>query len=192
MQYNRHYAAIRAQYGERCAARSGLPLINHIHEGVAVLVAIGSSMRAVEAYCLHPLLQNDDDVQTAMRSDSAFLQCQADPAAVVLAMEYRRVANAYLSHHYQGKDDPIALSCLDEVNDMLIADKVQNRKDFERRHAESHAERARLDAYFRHWLRRLGISESRYWELATMLESVKAPPAILAARPEVGFRSIKQ
>lgn len=179
MPYNRHYAAIRAHYGDRRAERSQLPLLNHIHEGVQILLELGAPLRAMEAFCLHPLLQADPDLQTALTADSPFQHYRPDPAAVLLAMEYRRVANAYLSCHYQGNADPIGLSCLTEVNQMLIADKVQNRKDFELHHAGGHGNRIALAAYFKNWLNRLGVSEARYQALRQRLATVDGPPMIL-------------
>jgi hypothetical protein len=48
---------------------------------------------------------------------------------------------------------------------MLIADKGQNRKDFELHHARTHPRAAELRSYFANWLGRLTISETRYQEL---------------------------
>jgi hypothetical protein len=169
MRDNKHYSAIAAFYGSKQAIRSGLPLINHINQGLQILDAIGSSTRAKEAFCIHPMLQDDEPLQGALQADSEFAKWALDPAPVVLAMEYRSVANAYLSQHFQGDDDPIALSVVAEVNHMLIADKVQNRKDFEIYHLGSHPNSDVLARYFQNWLRRLGISEGRYRELADML-----------------------
>ncbi len=166
---NPHYRAVADFYGERCAERSGVPLINHIHEGIAVLISIGSTVRAMEAYCLHPLLQDDDALAACLKPDSVFARYALSPEVVALAMEYRACANAYLSRHYRGPDDAIVLSCLPEVVDMLVADKVQNRKDFELFHLESHPKSAVLAGYFGNWLRRLDISEERYEELLARL-----------------------
>lgn len=169
MKNNKHYAAIGEYYGHQRAARSGVPLIVHIDEGIALLDALGSSMRAKEAFCIHPLVQDDSALMAALAPGSIFARHQPDPAAVTLAMEYRRVANAYLSHHCKDSEDQIELSCLDEVNQMLVADKVQNRKDFERFHLGTHARGATLERYFANWLRRLDISETRYAQLCRNL-----------------------
>ena len=171
MKNNKHYAAIREYYADERAARSCVPLIAHIDEGIALLDAIGSSLRAKEAFCIHPLLQDDGALAAALEPGSIFERHQPDAAVVAVAMEYRRVANAYLSHHCKGSDDLIELSCLVDVNQMLVADKVQNRKDFERFHLETHARSATLALYFANWLRRLGISEERYAELSNSTRS---------------------
>jgi len=125
--------------------------MNHIDEGLIVLDAIGAEEIAKRAYCLHPLLQDDENLK-----------------AVFLAMEYRIVANSCLSHHVGVA--PRA-STIDAVNQMLIADKVQNRKDFEQHHKGVHPESERLSAYFANWLSELGISEERYQELKAALAS---------------------
>jgi hypothetical protein len=55
---------------------------------------------------------------------------------LLLATEYRNIANAHLSYHPPG-ESTFVLSPLSEVNIMLIADKIQNRKDFELYHVEN-------------------------------------------------------
>ncbi len=59
----------------------------------------------------------------------------------------------------------IRLSPIKAVNDMLIADKVQNRKDFLRYHYGPHQHWRELDLYFQMWLFRLGISDRQYRDL---------------------------
>lgn len=56
-----------------------------------------------------------------------------------------------------------------DVQHMLIADKVQNRKDFECYHLGTHPRSAERLPYFKNWLEVLGISESRYQELAGLI-----------------------
>jgi len=53
---------------------------------------------------------------------------------------------------------------LKEVNDMLISDKIQNRKDFEIYHLGKHERSSQLDQYFKNWLTKLDISEEQYQE----------------------------
>lgn len=175
MKTNKHYLAIAEFYGDQTAARSGVPLICHVNEGLMLLDVSGAPLTAKEAFCLHPLLQDDQALAEAMRPGSVFQRWRPDPVPVALAMEYRRVANAYLSHHCTGEDDAIALSPIDEVNQMLFADKVQNRKDFERFHRGTHAHSARLDVYFRNWLRRLDVSEPEYADWVALLSEARRP-----------------
>ncbi len=156
------YEAIRRFYGDRRAKRSGVWLMNHIDEGLFVLRELGASDTAMRAYCLHPLLQGDDDLA---RSYADGLQRRVDPDALLLALEYRQFANRHLSRHRVPSPDAIALSPLPEVLQMLTADKIQNRKDFEEHHGTTHPEAARLRAYFAEWFVRLGVEDVRYHAL---------------------------
>lgn len=52
-----------------------------------------------------------------------------DRRVMLLGMEYRSTANNYLS--FKSATEQIKLSPITDVNHMLVADKVQNRKDFE-------------------------------------------------------------
>ncbi len=70
-----------------------------------------------------------------------------DSIAIALSMEYRSVANRYLSRMELRTPDTIELSPVAEVNKMLIADKVQNRKDFER-YNRNHPREEHLALYF--------------------------------------------
>ena len=75
---------------------------------------------------------------------------------------YRLVANKYLSHDCKSEFDAIGLSQIKCVNDMLIADKIQNRKDFESYHLGTHEKGDILELYFSNWLKVLSISEQQY------------------------------
>lgn len=161
------YQTILTYYGERRTTRSGVRLMNHIDEGLVVLDEIQASELAKRAYCLHPLVQED----AALVSNMHLLH-STTPEAVALAMEYRWVANNYLSFHNSRAAQEIELSPLADVNDMLRADKVQNYKDFLIYHLASHPQAARLDQYFRQWLERLRISKEQFQELGSLLKEI--------------------
>lgn len=161
---NPAYVAIEKFYGDQTAKRSGVRLINHINEGLIILEAIGASEVAQEAYCLHPIFQNSPDLVNAVHDEA--LLASIRPSTIVHVMEYRSVANAYLSKH--DPDTVIELSPLAGVNQMLIADKVQNRKDFHAYHFD-HQNYKRLDQYFSQWLTALGVSEKQYKLLISLI-----------------------
>ncbi len=158
------YNLIVAYYGEQRAARSGVLLMNHIDEGLCLLQAIDAKASAQRAYCLHPLLQSDE----ALLENFLKLE-KLDNEVIILAMEYRSVANEYLSLRIISDIGEIRLSPIKEVNDMLIADKVQNRKDFELYHLGHHPRSQELSHYFNNWLERLGVSEQEYQRLIGLL-----------------------
>ena len=78
-------------------------------------------------------------------------------------MEYRNIANQYLSYRKIKSIDEISLSPLKEVNEMLIADKIQNYKDFLIYHKDTHPRAKELDEYFNNWLKKLNINDFDYW-----------------------------
>ncbi len=160
------YKSIAREYGDRRAKRSNVPLIVHIDEGLVLLQAIDASETAMRAFCLHPLLQDDASYAANMPRVHDLTD---DMTVLATALEYRRVANAALSDRTYRSVADIALSEVRDVNDMLVADKVQNRKDFLRHHLATHPRSAELDRYFQLWLERLGISEARYNELVARL-----------------------
>ena len=167
---NPHYQAIRDYYGERRAERSGILYLQHIDEGLTILEAIHATRSACEAYCLHPIVQGNDALRAAFQDGSVLRRYPIDLHAMVLAMEYRAVANGYLSTRTIQGVQEIRLSPLRDVQDMLVADKVQNRKDFERHHLGTHPRTTELTRYFQNWLGALGVSDARYHELASLVD----------------------
>lgn len=79
--------------------------------------------------------------------------------AVLLAMEYRNIANQYLSHRVINSIDDIELGPVPGIRQMLIADKIQNYKDFLIYHKDTHERAAELDEYFKNWLAKLDCVE---------------------------------
>lgn len=165
----RAYAVIAAWYGDRRAARSGRPLVAHIDEGLDILDALGAAPVEQDAWCLHPMVQADADLAASWpRPD---LWRGLDPRAVALAMAYRHTANAYLSP--MPRPAQIPRSPLPAVARLLIADKVQNRKDFELYLRGDVPNSDRLDAYFADWLAALGVDDDRYLALAGRVERAR-------------------
>lgn len=163
------YQLIKKFYGDRVAKRSQVPLINHIDEGLIVLKAIGAVETTKRAFCLHPLLQADADLQ-----ENYYISSFVDHHALLLAMEYRSVANEFLSDKMDLETIPkIRLSPLLEVNEMLIADKVQNYKDFTKYHYGTHPRSEKLNDYFHKWLEALDVNYTMYKRFYKMMDEVK-------------------
>jgi hypothetical protein len=161
------YKLIAKHYGDRVAKRSQVPLINHINEGLIILKEIGAVETTKKAFCLHPLFQADEDLQ-----ENYYMASFVEPHVLLLTMEYRNIANAYLSDKID-TDYPLKLSPILEVNEMLIADKVQNLKDFATYHYGKHARSNELDRYFTKWLEALGVSFKQYESLCEKIDESK-------------------
>lgn len=159
------YQAIFNYYGQRTTKRTAVLLIHHIDEGLMVLRAISASEDAQRAFCLHPMFQEDAE----LAKNGTWLRDITDGYCGFLAAEYRNVANDYLSPKVKiANGIPPKLSPLTDVNDMLIADKVQNRYEFEKNHLHTHSNRDILGIYFQQWFDVLGITERRYQELIAL------------------------
>jgi hypothetical protein len=158
------YKFIAKVYGQTRAKRSQVPYINHIDEGLFILETLfPEDILVQKAFCLHPVFQEDNDLVKNLGLSLAKL----DPQAIVLAMEYRHVANAHLPRHDIKKPEEIYLGPLEaSMRKMLIADKIQNCKDFELyNHTHSRAER--LHHYFhKEWFPRLNVTEEIYFRFA--------------------------
>lgn len=162
---SQEYRLIQEVYGDQRAERSGVHLMNHIDEGRAVLSWRDAPEVAHQAFCLHPLVQADEDLKKNFPRDWS----RVDPQAMIAAMEYRFIANDYLSRRPISSLKEVRRSVLDEVMEMLVADKVQNRKDFERYHEGHHPRSDALKQYFLNWMKVLGISEDEYQEYVQRL-----------------------
>ena len=163
------YQVISDFYEGDTAKRSGVQLMNHIDEGLYILNKIGASDIAKRAYCIHPILQSDEMLSDNFSYNMVIAPLR-DPLVLIAAMEYRSVANEYLSKKEIASIDEIRLSPLKDVNDMLIADKIQNRKDFELYHLDKHPRSKELELYFKNWMDRLGIDENLYQEIKNDLK----------------------
>jgi hypothetical protein len=181
------YMAISHFYGDRKAERSGVPLINHINEGLVILDELHATEETKRAWCLHPLFQANEELMTV---GLQFARECFDAHAVMLTMEYRQWANAWLSDKVReivmvrsddtelptGQIEKIGTPTpgpLKEVKQMLIADKVQNYKDFLTYHAATHERSKELDLYFRLWLHHLDVTEADFKALCELIDQSK-------------------
>ena len=140
------YIKIKEYYGDKTTERSGVKLINHIDEGIAILNTLDTDQDTIDAYCLHPLLQSDDDFNLNISSDFGGISSRA----LFLAVEYRRVANSYLSTN---KMSDFVGFTNEAIEQMLYADKKQNEKDFALYHEGSHPRSKELREYFNNWIK---------------------------------------
>ncbi len=155
IEWSNEMGLIERHYGDKRAKRSQVPLMNHILEGLTILNWLDADDDAKRAFIVHPIIQADED----MKANWEYLYNMVNPRTFMLAMEYRNTANAYLSHRKIKSLDEIQLSVFKEVNDMLIADKVQNYKDFLKYHAGTHPRSVELDQYFNNWITKLDCWE---------------------------------
>lgn len=140
------YKIIQDYFGARKTKRSKVFLMNHIDEGLAILEDINASELAKKTYCLHPILQYKDDFNAHYNSD---IISEACPQATALAVEYRHVANSYLSTETLASFKGFTNK---DIKDMLYADKLQNEKDFTLYHEGTHPRSKELRSYFDSWL----------------------------------------
>ena len=157
------YAIISVEYGVRTTKRSGVPLINHIDEGLIILDYIGADRTVMDAYCLHPLLQSDENFVSNIYHGFQGV----DTESIILACEYRRVANSFLSN--MEVKDFVGFTC-SEIKQMLIADKVQNYKDFMYYHYGKHENSDRLYEYFHQWFGLLDIDKEKLKEFIKLIQ----------------------
>lgn len=163
------YKTIESIYGDKCAMRSGVFLMNHIDEGLYILHKLNASNEAKLGYILHPMFQSDQDLVNFFNYPELK---KFDPKALILAIEYRNVANEYLSHREIQTVDEIRLSPLEDVNVMLKADKIQNCKDFELYHLEHHSRTEELQLYFHNWFDKLLLDSAFYTSCKEQLQSI--------------------
>lgn len=158
------YDTIKTFYGDKTTDRSGVKLINHIDEGLRILLALNASTVAKDAYCLHPYFQSDEDYS----KHKSYYLSDIDTETIITAIEYRNVANSYLSHMFE----PDMFKIHDEnVKMMLIADKIQNYKDFMLYHYGTHPRSEELYRYFQSWFAILEIG-SKYPSIGFWLDEL--------------------
>lgn len=157
------FKLIREHYYGAKTVRSGMPLINHITEGIEILQDIEADPITIAAYCLHPLVQDDKSLVKSLDNNSLKHQ---DPRAIQLAMLYRQVANSYLcGPAYDNKNKPVEIDFIvPAVKQMLIADKLQNEKDFYLYHNGTHKHSKALITYFANWRELLDLNKGVCYE----------------------------
>ena len=160
---NKYYKLIKNHYGDQVAKRSQIPLINHIDEGLVLLNRLNANQRTKDAYCIHPLIQ---DKGSKVPPNITGISNEV----LLLAMEYRYKANSFLCNEVTDNLEITDLisAMWEETKLMLIADKVQNYKDFLIAHKDSHPRRIELDIYFNKWIKYLNVN---YYDLVKLIQN---------------------
>ena len=155
--WDEEYYEIEAFYKNQKAKRSGIPYINHIDEGLGVLHKLGASDLAKRAFCLHPIRQSLEFNSTVNQDFPNSLP------QFYLADKYSKYANSLLRKNYKTLHLEAINNIKEEIFadqdlvDMLIADKIQNCKDFKRItsrqiNTETYKEKESIENYFLWWL----------------------------------------
>lgn len=173
---NPFYKLIQQKYKGKVARRSGVSYMNHIQEGAFILQLIyGNNEDLMEAFCLHPIFQNDKSLSQLLSDESSELSL-ITPHAIILGMEYRRVTSNYKIKNKIKSFDSIEIGPLEQVHKMLVADKIQNKKDFMKymyfKHDRLSYQKASEHGlqYFDSWLNRLSVSQEMYTEIVEQVE----------------------
>lgn len=161
---------IKKHYGNQKAERSGVPLINHIREGLGILNRLGANQETKAAFCLHPLLQSPEDYE--LNRDDIMRDPKVGVLSFAHALAYRNAANAYLCREqtdgWTQLDIANAVGHMHhDIKLMLIADKEQNQKDFLLYHYGTHNRSDQLLQYFHNWLEFLGVPELKGYQKVT-------------------------
>lgn len=166
-------------YGTGRALRSQVPLTNHIVEGCRVLRHLGATVETTKAFIVHPLLQRDGDLASFVTERYyEYSGNLLSNRVVLLAMEYRNRANESLSDRVSLYDDGTARfggwvptpGPLYQVRQMLVADKIQNYKDFVEYNGD-HPRSRELHFYFNRWMAALGVEREDVPELVQLCKT---------------------
>jgi hypothetical protein len=159
------YIFTKGQLAGKSAKRSGVPYFTHVKEGLHILSLLPHmgifdvDIFTEKAYCLHAVSQNDADLMEFYGNFHRF-----SSTSIGYAMEYRNVANRSLRTSFKKEFNytEIILSPIPQVNYMLIADKIQNRKDFLKYYPYPGEHWDSINHYFNMWMKRLDVSEDFY------------------------------
>jgi hypothetical protein len=154
--YPRPYAMAAEQWGEKVSSQ-GVPYMRHIDDGIRIIDMLREenhiAKQVDDAFILHGLFQSYIDVGNAY---SRKYYDKVEPQVLMLVMEYRNIANQWLSPHGFNPTEKPKIP-LFETRVMLVADKIQNYSNFLKNYKLIHPHHQRLDAYFRAWHEHLGV-----------------------------------
>lgn len=169
----KYYSVIDSFY-KGMSTSKGVPYINHINEGIVHLENMKVDDDVINAFILHPFVQcvnlkgtYKDCLLTEKELEKHINIFKIEPEIAFELLLYRKYANSYLcreaTDNFSIHD---AYGYLKNLNNyqttvkMLIADKLQNFKDF-LLYRQDHPRKEFLNRYFTIWLNILAnISES--------------------------------
>ncbi len=141
------YNIISAHYGDNTTSH-GVPLMQHINEGIIYLEKMNATPAMIKAWCIHPIVQKDINIDVSFSEGYS------------LAIEYALRANSYLctpntdyitnARVLQSIMTPMSSECIK----LLITDKVQNYSDL-LIYNRDHPRAEKLERYFSIWLQYL-------------------------------------
>jgi hypothetical protein len=134
--------------------------MNHIIEGAYFLTEVmPADDPFVEAFLVHPIFQDVDlPTQVIQKYVDTF---ELSTPVVSTAFKYRIAANSYLPKDiHTGRQPPVILE--QGLKFMLIADKIQNLKDFQRYFDKQNPRYKQLENYYDTWLSSLGAFSMAY------------------------------
>lgn len=147
-------------------------LIDTLEAGLAVLDKLSTWPTSMKAYCLRPLLQDDHSFEEGWKT---VCRNGVQPRALVLAMEFRRIANSFLPSPYTDRWTIAKIKLrvgliIPPVRLMLIAHKAVGYRQF-LQHAGRHARHRELAVYFEKWFVLLDVTKQEILALTEDLSN---------------------
>lgn len=161
----REYKIIEDYYKDKYHS-NGVSFMKHIDEGLAIMKWMGTSESAKKSFCLHPIYQSEKSIKDFGIKDLSDNKLKLDSNIITNVLEFRRIDNLYTNDMRISSPGDIKISTLDEVNQMLIADKIQNRKEFENYYDGNED----FSMYLINWFRKLDINENMYRDYKSRLD----------------------
>lgn len=169
---SQEYEMARKLLGNKTTTDGRTLLIEQVDQTLKVLNHLSSWPAVMRAACLRPLLQDDHTFEYGWKT-----ACKngVQPRALVLAMEFRRVANSYLcttlTDFWDDEEVRLRLGLvIPPVRAMLIAHKTVGYHQFLLQQAQTHFRRKELRAYFERWFRVLEADPKTCLKLLTEVE----------------------
>ena len=160
----KYYSVIDNFYKDMATSK-GVPYINHINEGVTHLENMKVDDTVINAFILHPFVQcvnlkgtYKDCLLTEKELEKHINIFEIEPEIAFDLLLYRKYANSYLCR--ESTDKYVLSDAFADVKGvvkypntikMLIADKLQNFKDF-LQYRQDHPRKEFLHNYFTNWL----------------------------------------